>query len=127
MALQAFTANEVDRVKRLLAAQVASMQGRKLEEDDWTRVYCRAKQIPEQGWSNLTIDVDHNGLGVEMKLLCRPGVREGNLKSVCGQRLMHPAADALYSYRGREQSRTRRYGRCLPPIRRLDRPTYCEG
>ena len=68
------------------------MMGRKLEEGDWTRVYCRAKGIPDEGWSNLNIDVNHNGTGVEMKVLRPSAVREGTLKSVCGQRLMHPSA-----------------------------------
>ena len=41
------------------------MMGRKLEEGDWAEVYCRAKGLPNQGWSNLNIDVMHEGLGVE--------------------------------------------------------------
>lgn len=92
MTLPVFAPDEFSRAKRLLAGQVAIMMGRKLEEGDWSRVYCRAKGIPEEGWSNLNIDVNHNGMGVEMKFLRPAGVREGSLKSVCGQRLMHPAA-----------------------------------
>ena len=90
--LPAFTPQELTRAKRLLAGQVATMMGRKLEEGDWSRVYCRAKDIPELPWSNVHIDVNHNGLGVEMKLLRPSAVREGALQSVCGQRLMHPSA-----------------------------------
>ena len=76
----------------LLATQVASMMGRKLEEGDWNEVYCCAKGIPAVGWSNLHIDVSHNGLGLEMKLLRVANLKGKPLKSVCGTRLMHPAA-----------------------------------
>lgn len=89
--LKAFSKEEAQRAKVLLATQVASMMGRKLEEGDWTRVYCRAKAIPEAGWSNLYIDVSHNGLGVEMKLLRIAQLNGKPLKSVCGTTLMHPA------------------------------------
>ena len=67
--LQAFTDEEKERAKRWLATQVAAMMGRKLEEGDWSHVYCRAKGIPEAKWSNLHIDVNYQGLGLEMKLL----------------------------------------------------------
>jgi len=68
------------------------MMGRKLEEGDWTRVYCQTKGIPDPGWSNLHIDVNHNGLGLEMKLLRIADLKGKPLKSVCGTTLMHPAA-----------------------------------
>lgn len=90
--LRAFTDRELARAKVLLAAQVASMMGRKLEEGDWSTVYCRAKDIPEGGWSNLYIDVNHNGIGVEIKLLRARHSGDRTLKSVCGQTLMHPSA-----------------------------------
>lgn len=90
--LRAFTGTELARAKVLLAAQVASMMGRKLEEGDWNTVYCRAKGFPEEGWSNLYIDVNYNGIGVEMKLLRARGSGNGTLKNVCGQTLMHPSA-----------------------------------
>lgn len=90
--LPAFTEREALLAKVLLATQVAAMMGRKLEEGDWSKVYCNAKDIPETGWSNLHIDVSHNGLGLEMKLL-RVGNMEGkSLKTVCGTTLMHPSA-----------------------------------
>jgi hypothetical protein len=88
--LSAFTPNEMQKAKILLATQVAHMMGRKLEEDDWNKVYCGAKNIPHTGWSNLNIDVNHNGLGVEQKLLRCP-VRT-TIKSYCGTTLMHPSA-----------------------------------
>jgi len=66
------------------------MMGRKLEEADWSSVYCRAKNIPERGWSNLNIDVMYEGLGVEHKMLGVPADKP--IQSVCGTRLMHPAA-----------------------------------
>ncbi len=66
--------------------------GRKLEEGDWSSVYCKAKGIPGRGWSNLYTDVIHEGLGVEMKLLRIANLNGKPLKSVCGTTLMHPAA-----------------------------------
>ncbi len=66
------------------------MMGRKLEEGDWSEVYCRAKDIPNRGWSNLNIDVIHLGLGVEHKMLCyRSNI---DITQACGETLMHPAA-----------------------------------
>src|SRR5258708_1711763 len=89
-ALQAFTPEQRERAHLLLATRVASMMGRKLEEDDWNRVYCGAKKIPIDGWSNLNIDVMHEGLGVEHKML---GVEaDRSIKECCGLTFMHPAA-----------------------------------
>lgn len=90
--LQAFTPDQAARAKVLLSTQVASMMGRKLEEGDWSKVYCKAKEIPEVGWSNLHIDVSHGGLGLELKLLRIAGLNNRPLKSVCGTTLMHPSA-----------------------------------
>jgi hypothetical protein len=88
--LQAFTTTQQNTAKRLLATCVANMMGRKFEEGDWASVYCRAKDIPETGWSNLHIDVMHQGLGVEHKMLCIGG--EKPLMSAAGTALMHPSA-----------------------------------
>ena len=63
-----------------------------MEEGDWTAVYCHAKGIPDTGWSNLSIDIIHEGLGVEQKLLRCSNLRGRPIKSVCGTTLMHPAA-----------------------------------
>lgn len=90
--LPAFTADQAKRAKLFLATQVASMMGRKLEEGDWSSVYCRAKNIPDFGWSNLHIDVSHEGFGLEMKLLRIADLNGKPLRSVCGETLMHPAA-----------------------------------
>jgi len=87
--LQAFTESERQRVHSLLAANVAFMMGRKLEEADWSSAYCRAKNIPERGWSNLDIDVAHEGLGVEHKMLSR--VPNKPIMAWSGQTLMHPS------------------------------------
>lgn len=88
--LQAFNDEQKVLAKRLLATCVAQMMGRKFEEGDWGSVYCQAKNIPEQAWSNLHIDVMHNGLGVEHKMIC---VGEGKaLMTVAGTTLMHPSA-----------------------------------
>ena len=66
------------------------MLGRKLEENDWSEVYCRSKGLPCRGWSNLSIDVAHDGLGIEHKMLC---VRQKkSLKDYCGTTQMHPSA-----------------------------------
>lgn len=74
----------------LLATRVATMMGRKLEEDDWSAVYCAAKKIPTRGWSNLNIDVMHYNLGVEHKMLC---VRSrDDIRDYCGTTQMHPSA-----------------------------------
>lgn len=90
MSLSAFTAEETAIAHNLLATRVAYMMGRKLEEGDWSSVYCRAKRIPEQAWSNLSIDVLHQNLGVEHKMLCVRSDR--SIRSYCGERLMHPSA-----------------------------------
>jgi hypothetical protein len=72
--------------------QLTFLKRRKLEEGDWGRVYCLAKNIPDSGWSNLHIDVNYQGLGLEMKLLRISQLRGRPIKSVCGTTLMHPAA-----------------------------------
>lgn len=64
--------------------------GRKFEEGDWSYVYHTAKNIPVSGWSNLNIDVIHQSLGVEHKMLCVRSKK--NIKEHCGITLMHPAA-----------------------------------
>lgn len=88
--LPAFTEEEYGRAHAFLAARVATMMGRKLEESDWTHVYCLAKNIPNASWSNLNIDVIHKGLGVEQKMLC---VRSNkSIKEYCGTSRMHPSA-----------------------------------
>ena len=89
--LAVFTSEEASRAKLLLAAKVASMMGRKLEEGDWNEVYCKAKGIPESGWSNLRIDVNHNGLGVEFKMLRVTQLRGRSIRDICGTTRMHPA------------------------------------
>jgi hypothetical protein len=88
--LQAFSSTQQNTAKRLLATCVANMMGRKFEEGDWASVYCQAKGIPEAGWSNLHIDVMHQGLGVEHKMLCVGGDKP--LMSTAGTALMHPSA-----------------------------------
>jgi hypothetical protein len=91
--LQAFDAKEHDRAHRLLASKVTTMMGRKFEEGDWSDVYCKAKNIPVSGWSNLSIDVMHANLGVEHKMLCVKSTGEKyEIRTYCGERLMHPAA-----------------------------------
>ncbi len=90
--LKAFSGEEVKKAKVHLATEVAKMMGRKLEEGDWNKVYCAAKGIPYKGWSNLNIDVNCQGLGVEQKLLRCSALNGRPIKSVCGTTMMHPAA-----------------------------------
>jgi len=88
--LSAFNEDEFKRAHLHLASRVATMLGRKFEEGDWSYVYCHAKAIPEQGWSNVKIDIIHDGLGVEQKMLCVRSKK--SMKEHCGTTLMHPAA-----------------------------------
>jgi hypothetical protein len=88
--LPCFTPEQKDRAHILLAIRVAHMMGRKFEEGDWSYVYCRAKGIPETGWSNLNIDVTYENLGVEHKMLCYRS--DATLAQAFGTTLMHPAA-----------------------------------
>jgi hypothetical protein len=92
--LQAFTAEERKKAHTLLAIRVAHMMGRKLEEGDWAEVYCRAKGIPLQGWSNLDIDVSHGSLGVEHKMMRYSS--KGDISEACGTSLMHPSATRAF-------------------------------
>ena len=90
--LTALTTEEAGRAKLLLAAKVASMVGRKLEEGDWKEIYCKAKNIPDSGWSNLQIDVNYGGLGIELKILRITRLGAKAIKDICGTTRMHPAA-----------------------------------
>lgn len=85
----AFSEAERQRAYKLIASKVATMGGRKLEEDDWNSVYLQAKQIPGSGWSNTDLDINHEGLGVESKL--KKSTRQGGVLSYCGETVMHPA------------------------------------
>ena len=90
--LPVFSEEERSCAKAMLAAKVASMMGRKLEEGDWSEVYCKAKGLPDQGWSNLSIDINHEGLGVEFKMLRIGNLSGKTIRSVCGTTKMHPSA-----------------------------------
>lgn len=88
--LPAFNLQERELAHKLLATHVAYMMGRKFEEGDWAEVYCRTKSIPNNGWSNLKLDIMHEGLGVEHKMICyRSSI---NLADAYGRALMHPSA-----------------------------------
>ena len=88
--LKAFTEDERERAHALLAVRVAHMMGGKFEESDWAEVYCRAKEIPVKGWSNLDIDVTHGSLGVEHKMYRYSS--KGDISEACGTSIMHPSA-----------------------------------
>lgn len=92
--LPAFTADEREIAHRLLAIRVAHMMGRKLEEGDWAEVYCRAKGIPLRGWSNLEIDVVHESVGVEHKMMRYSS--KGDISEACGTSHMHPSATRAF-------------------------------
>lgn len=89
MTLSAFTPVEFEKAKSLLAARVAYMMGRKLEEADWAHVYCKARSLEALGWSNLNADVTVEGLSLEHKMM-RCSESEA-IKNHCGTRMMHPA------------------------------------
>jgi hypothetical protein len=88
----AFSDEQFMRMKFILATKVVSMMGRKLEEDDWTDAYCQAKSIPQSNWSNLNIDINYQGLGVEIKLYRVKSSHKESIKMNCGTTKMHPAA-----------------------------------
>ena len=88
--LPAFSVKEQQRAYRLLVARVAHMGTRKFEEGDWTDVYCGAKGIPKTGWSNLHIDIIHDAVGVEQKMMSRSVNRP--ITAWCGTMIMHPSA-----------------------------------
>lgn len=90
--LAVFSVREELAVKLHLAGKVAAMMGRKWEEGDWSEVYCAAKGIPNAGWSNLNIDVNHEGVGVEFKMLRVPRLGDDAIEKICGTTLMHPSA-----------------------------------
>lgn len=87
--LPVFTQEQYQQAHTLLATRVAYMMGRKLEEADWCDVYCAAKGIPKQGWSNLKIDVINENLGVEHKMIRTKSDR--SILTYCGTSLIHPA------------------------------------
>lgn len=88
----AFSMDEFTHMKLILATKVVGMMGRKLEEDDWTDAYCQAKNIPRTNWSNLNIDINYQGLGVEIKLYRVKSSHKESIKQNCGTTKMHPAA-----------------------------------
>jgi hypothetical protein len=96
--LPAFNQEQKRIVHALLGAKVTSMMGRKLEEGDWTEIYCRAKNIPFRGWSNLNLDIIHDGLGIEHKMLCYRS--KPDLAVAAGTRLMHPSATRSFRMPG---------------------------
>jgi hypothetical protein len=87
--LPVFNKKELIIATDLLSAKVATMLGRKMEEADWEFVYCNTKKIPVTDWSNLHIDINHNGLGVEHKML--RVTKSGSILGECGTTKMHPA------------------------------------
>ena len=92
--LRPFTADQFAAAEIEAKRLSRTLQGRKLEEGDWTDLYCRAKGTPSTGWSNLPFrDHLHDGIGVEFKLLCRP-----NPAQDMGRALMHPSATRTINF-----------------------------
>ncbi len=87
--LPAFSSAELTIANDLLSITVSAMLGRKMEEGDWNFVYSNSKRIPISAWSNLNIDICHNGLGVEHKML--RVVSDKTILEECGTTKMHPA------------------------------------
>lgn len=86
--LRPFTPAQLEAARIEVVRLVRNLQGRKLEEGDWTELYCRVKAATYTGWSNLPFrDYLHNGVGVEFKLLMRTSPQDD-----IGRSLMHPAA-----------------------------------
>ena len=85
----AFDEHEFLRARGLLARKVAYMGTRKFEEGDWSDVYAAARGLPNQGWSNLHLDVVSQGRGIEHKMR---GTGEQRPRDLAGRTLIHPAA-----------------------------------
>ncbi len=85
-----FNKSQLSELQVRLATKVVQMMGRKFEEGDWTEIYCKVKGIPNSGWSNLQLDIMHENLGVEQKMLCYRS--NTDIKDACGQTFMHPSA-----------------------------------
>jgi hypothetical protein len=86
--LQAFNPEEVLEASAMVNRLVRSLQGRKVEEGDWTSLYCEVKGAPDRGWSNLSFrDYLHDGIGVEFKILSNRSP-----SSSMSRWVMHPAA-----------------------------------
>jgi len=87
--LKVFTSEEqLNRVQRMLATRVVQLAGRKLEEGDWTEIYCSALGIKDRGWSNIGIDVIFENRGVEIKML---RFKSRDISTACGTSMMHPS------------------------------------
>jgi hypothetical protein len=67
--LSVFDKAQLTAAKKFLAARVAYMMGRKLEEGDWAYVYCKAKGLPVPPWSNVHADIRIPGLALEQKMM----------------------------------------------------------
>lgn len=89
-----FSPKEKEIAAALVKKLAISLLGRKLEEGDWTDVYCAVKGVKSPGWSNLPFrDYIHDGIGVEFKLLQR-----SNPMGDMGRALMHPSATRTISF-----------------------------
>ncbi|HRE05083.1 MAG TPA: hypothetical protein PKX00_05705 [Opitutaceae bacterium] len=89
MTLPAFTKEQCETAKVLLASRVAYMMGRKLEEGDWAHVYCKTLGIRVPEWSNLNADLTIPGLSLEHKMMrCS---ESQPIQDHCGTDMMHPA------------------------------------
>jgi hypothetical protein len=92
--LTAFTGDQMTLAAVEMNRLVRSLQGRKVEEDDWTNLYCKVKDAPHPGWSNLPFrDYLHDGVGVEFKLM-----KKDNPSACMGRSIMHPAATRTISF-----------------------------
>jgi hypothetical protein len=92
--IKPFSKSETQKAVDEIRSLAISLQGRKLEEGDWTNVYCKVRGVAPLNWSNLPFrDYIHNGVGVEFKLLQRK-----NPIADVGRSLMHPSATRTISF-----------------------------
>lgn len=93
--LRPFTTAQLEAARVETELLARHLQGRKLEEGDWTALYCRVKDVRPSGWSNLPFrDFLHSGVGVEFKLLMRDSPEQD-----IGKSLMHPAATRTITFK----------------------------
>ena len=96
--LRPFTPTQLETARIEVNHLARHLQGRKLEEGDWTEAYCRVKGVAYGGWSNLPFrDFLYGGVGVEFKLLMRD-----HPKGDIGRSLMHPAATRTIDFSERD-------------------------
>lgn len=92
--IRAFSQAETQQAQTLLEQLVLAKQGAKIEEADWSSLYCDVIGAPRQKLSNLPFrDFNHDGVGVEFKFMSR----KSPISDV-GKSIMHPSATRTISF-----------------------------